>query len=60
VNSALPHEIAAIPGIGPATARAIVRDRREHGPFRSMEDLDRVPGVGPKTASLLAIYVSFE
>lgn len=35
-------------GVGPAKAEAIVRYRKENGPFRRLEDLERVKGIGPK------------
>lgn len=35
-------------GIGPAKAEAIVRYRKEHGPFKRLEDLEKVKGIGPK------------
>lgn len=41
--------LAALPHVGPALARAIVRDRARRGPFRSVDDLERVRGVGPAT-----------
>ena len=38
----------ALPGIGPALARAIVADRQNHGDFGRVEALLRVPGIGEK------------
>jgi competence protein ComEA len=38
-----------IDGIGEITARRIVANREDHGPFHSIEDLTRVKGIGPKT-----------
>lgn len=35
-------------GVGPAKAKAIVTERRQHGPFKSADDLTRVKGIGPK------------
>jgi competence protein ComEA len=29
------------------TAQQIMQYRDEHGPFRSVDDLDAVPGIGP-------------
>jgi competence protein ComEA len=49
VNSATEAELGALPRIGPALARRIVEDRSVSGPFRTLEDLDRVPGIGPRT-----------
>ena len=49
VNEAAEHELMLLPGIGPATAAAIVRYRTEHGLFPSFEALTAVRGIGPKT-----------
>jgi competence protein ComEA len=40
---------AALKDVGPTKARAIVKYRKAHGPFKSMEDLDKVTGIGAKT-----------
>ena len=53
LNRAAPRELVTLPGIGPARADAIVRWRRDHGPFRSFEDLLEVPGIGPATLERL-------
>ena len=37
----------ALPGVGPATAAAIVAYRDEHGPFGSVDDVGKVHGIGP-------------
>lgn len=47
-------DLRRLPGIGPSKAAAMVRYRREHGPFRTLEELERVPGIGPTTVSRLA------
>ena len=49
VNDAPDFELVLLPGIGPKTAAAIVADREAHGPFASLDDLQRVSGVGPTT-----------
>ncbi|MFO7957330.1 MAG: ComEA family DNA-binding protein [Candidatus Brocadiia bacterium] len=49
VNTATRHELTLLPGIGPKTAEAIVQDRQKHGPYGSLQDLERVSGIGPKT-----------
>jgi competence protein ComEA len=36
----------SLPGVGPATARAILEERARRGGFRSTRDLLRVPGIG--------------
>ena len=47
LNVASAAELEQLPGVGPATAGAIVDDRDRNGPFASVDDLDRVPGIGP-------------
>jgi competence protein ComEA len=47
LNSATAEQLDELPGVGPATADAIVRDREAHGPFTSVDDLARVRGIGP-------------
>jgi competence protein ComEA len=49
LNTATPAELDALKGIGPAKAQAIVEYRRQHGPFRSVDELQNVPGIGPAT-----------
>ncbi|ERL07177.1 comEA protein [Olsenella profusa F0195] len=48
INTAGEEELKQLPGVGDATAAAIVRDRREHGRFASVDDLMRVSGIGQK------------
>jgi competence protein ComEA len=47
VNRATAAELDVLPGVGPATAAAIVTERERNGPFVSVDDLERVPGIGP-------------
>lgn len=49
INAAGEAELSQLPGLGPATARAVVEHRRRHGPFTSLESLLDVPGIGPAT-----------
>lgn len=49
VNSATWVEWMQLDGIGEVTARKIVADREENGPYLSIDDLQRVKGIGPKT-----------
>lgn len=51
-------ELDALPGVGPATAEKIVRDREENGPFKRPEDLMRVPGIGAKRFEALKDLVT--
>lgn len=47
LNRATPVELDGLPGVGPATAAAIVTWRDGHHGFRRVEDLLDVPGIGP-------------
>jgi competence protein ComEA len=47
LNAATLDELDDLPGIGPATAEAIIATRSARGGFRSVDDLDEVPGIGP-------------
>jgi competence protein ComEA len=46
INSADAEQLDALPGVGPSLAAAIVEYRRQHGRFRSAQDLLQVPGIG--------------
>jgi competence protein ComEA len=46
LNGADIAALDSLPGIGPATARAIIEERSRRGGFRSTRDLLRVPGIG--------------
>jgi competence protein ComEA len=51
-------ELDRLPGVGPATARAIVRSRAADGPFLVLGDLERVPGLGSTTVQRLEPHVA--
>lgn len=46
VNRCTYEELIKIRGIAPALARRITEYRRNHGPFRSLEELKEVKGIG--------------
>ncbi|MEY2568029.1 MAG: competence protein ComEA [Actinomycetota bacterium] len=46
LNTATADQLDTLPGVGPATAQAILQYRSEHGRFRSVDDLLDVPGIG--------------
>lgn len=59
LDRAPPVELARLPRVGMALARAIAADREARGPFGSLEALDRVPGVGPGLLRTIGPYARF-
>ncbi len=53
LNRATAAELEALPGIGPATAAAILTYRAEHGAFGAVDELEDVPGIGPAKLAAL-------
>ena len=47
LNTATAEQLEALPGVGPATSKAILAYRASHGRFRSVTELLEVPGIGP-------------
>ncbi len=47
LNHATVEELDVLPGVGPATAAAIVDHREQNGPFATVDDLEDVRGIGP-------------
>jgi competence protein ComEA len=48
LNTATVDQLDELDGIGPATAQKILDWRKQHGGFRSVEDLQQISGIGPK------------
>ncbi len=57
LNTASERDLDALPGVGPATAKAIVTYRESHGPFTSVDQLLEVRGIGPAKLDQLADLV---
>ena len=58
INTASATELETLPGIGPATALAIVAFRTDNGEFVSVAELDDVPGIGPAKLAQLQELVT--
>ncbi|HMH56688.1 MAG TPA: helix-hairpin-helix domain-containing protein [Gemmatimonadales bacterium] len=59
VDLAPAAELARLPRVGPRLAKTIVADRQAHGPFGSLEGLDRVAGIGPGLLKTIGPHVVF-
>jgi len=58
VNTATQAELESLNGIGPVKAKAIIDDRAKNGPYKTVDDLDRVKGIGKATIEKLRKDVS--
>ena len=58
LNTAGVEELGSLPKVGPVLAQRIADWRKEHGPFKTVEELDAVDGVGPKMLETLLPLVS--
>lgn len=58
VNSGTWIEWSQLDGIGPSLAHRIVADREAHGPFSSIDDLQRVEGIGPATLDRIRSWLT--
>ncbi len=47
INTATKEELTSLKGVGEKRAQEIINYRTKHGPFKSVDDLDKVPGIGP-------------
>jgi len=58
-NRASEEELDRLPGVGPATAEAMVEHRKNHGGFARAEDLLAVRGIGPATLEKIRPFLDF-
>ena len=58
VNQASAVELSRLPRVGAKLAERILEHRKEHGPFKRVEDLMEVKGVGEKMFASLKPYLT--
>ncbi len=59
-NLAGDEELDRLPGVGPARALQIVREREERGPFASIDDLARVRGIGSSSVERMRPFLRID
>ena len=47
INNATKDELVSLKGVGEKRAQAIIDYRTKNGPFKTVDDLEKVPGIGP-------------
>lgn len=47
LNTATQTDLESLPGIGPSLAERIIAYREQNGPFKAIEDIQKVKGIGP-------------
>lgn len=57
LNTASRSDLERLPGIGAGRAQEIIDWRQEHGPFSSVDELDKVDGIGPGILEQIRPYV---
>lgn len=60
INKADMEELMTLPFIGEVKSQAILIYRTEHGPFKTIDELDNIKGIGPKTLEKLRPFVALE
>jgi competence ComEA-like helix-hairpin-helix protein len=58
LNTAQKKDLMRLPGIGEEYAERIVLYRQDHGPFRSIEELQKVKGIGKKRFGQIRRFLS--
>src|SRR5262245_23412311 len=58
LNTASAEQLDTLPGVGPATAAAIIAHRDQHGPFTSVDQLVDVRGIGEAKLEQLRAVVT--
>ncbi|MBN2871189.1 MAG: helix-hairpin-helix domain-containing protein [Campylobacterales bacterium] len=58
INRANSAQLQSIHGIGPTKASEIIKYRKAHGGFKSVNELMNVKGIGPKTVAKIRKQVS--
>lgn len=58
INTATKEELTSIKGVGEKRAQEIIDYRTKNGPFKTVDDLEKVPGIGPGLMKQIRSQVS--
>jgi comEA protein len=58
LNTATLEQLEQLPGIGPNTAKEIIRFREKGGPFKRIEDLRAIHGISKSKLEKIRPYVT--
>ena len=58
LNTATLKQLEELPGVGPATAQAILNFREKSGPFKSVNDLLAVPRISKRKLDKMRPYIT--
>lgn len=57
INTASLKDLVRLPNIGPVTAVKIYKFRANQGPFKRVEDIEKVEGIGPAIFASIRYYI---
>jgi competence protein ComEA len=60
INTATAEQIALLPGIGEAKAKAILDYKTTNGNFKKIDDLQNIKGIKEKKVAQIKDYIIFE
>jgi len=58
INIATKDDLTSLKGVGEKTAEDIIDYRKKNGPFKSVDDLQKVPGVTPALMKQIRMQIS--
>ena len=58
LNTATLEQLQQLPGVGPNTAKAIIRFREKSGPFKRVEDLRAIHGISKARFERIRPYIT--
>ena len=60
INTATQSELEGVKGLGPSKAKTIIEYREKNGPFKSVDELDKVKGFGKASVEKLKSELTVE